>query len=196
MQSINNYIFKKQLSLDLNLIKQECWSAYDIIKENYIDKNSKHNRQLSLGYVSYKYNLFRLGYPGFSLLHEQIRDMFFEINPNSREQHYIHCWLNLCDQNGNFPWHNHSYRFAMLLGMHGFFCVDVEPSSTYYKFLDTEDIYELEDKDNLLIMAKNDNDEHRTYPWPYNRTRITIPFNIVSSKYTGVLPCTASWFPL
>jgi hypothetical protein len=216
MENVRDYIYKKKLNLNLERLKEECWLTYGFIKDNYIDKNSDKNRQWSLGVVSFRYNLFRFGHPELNELQRNIKQMFLEINPEATEKHYIHCWLNLCDKHGFYPWHTHNYRYdfmaddkkyqidkseihnrqtALLNGRHGFFCVDVEPSSTVYRFLDTNEIYELNDSDNLLIMGKNNNDEHRTYPWPYDRTRITIAYNIVSSKYVE-LPCRQSWMIL
>jgi len=60
---------------------------------------------------------------------------------------------------------------------HGYYCVNAEPSITYYKDVDNK-IFDQINKNNTLIVAKN-GFPHSPGEWNQDTHRITIAYNIL-----------------
>ena len=65
---------------------------------------------------------------------------------------------------------------------HGYYCVDVEPSKTSYKLEKNGKIVHVQNEDNLLVLSKSLDDQHRTWAWEYDHPRITIAFDILPAS--------------
>jgi hypothetical protein len=103
-----------------------------------------------------------------------------------KETHIMQCWLNVFRGTEFIDWHDHwTEEFR---AVHGFYCVNVTPSFTEYKFKHLpEEIFKIESKEGLLVFGKSNGDEHRSSPWSSTSVpRITIAFDIIPiSSLTG-----------
>jgi hypothetical protein len=190
IQTIDNHVFKRKLNLDLTSIKQNTHFIYNFVKDNLADKSLQEQRGeiYMMAIAGNKYNAFNFNFPELNKLLDDIRETYYYIAGS--EEASIKCWINFYNRHQFTSWHEHGSQMSRIVKKvnihntwHGFFCVDVEPSVTTYQFLDTGRILEVQDEDNLLVMSRNGNDRHRTWPWPYDRTRITMAFNIAPSKH-------------
>jgi hypothetical protein len=95
------------------------------------------------------------------------------------ETHMIQCWLNVFRGGERIDWHAHWSKENRVV--HGFYCVNVTPSFTEYKFEHLPgNIYKVESKEGLLVFGKSNGDRHRSSSWQdYNNPRVTIAFDIV-----------------
>lgn len=124
-----------------------------------------------------QYNLFTLPRRPFQDLYHKMVEVIKPCLPS--EPHMIQCWLNVFRGGESIGWHSHwspSYRVV-----HGFYCVNVTPSFTEYKYeTEPDKIYKIESKEGLLVFGKSNDDLHRSSPWVHTEVpRVTIAFDIV-----------------
>jgi len=169
---------------------------HSIIMENFSHMPGGYpQKDLTTTHVFNQYNLLMYPLDQFHELYFEIQKMYREINQSS-EQMYIQCWLNFYNKGQFIDWHSH---WGIGSGAHhGFFCVDVEPSSyTSYKFPidDTIKIVDVESKNNLLVMGKTDRDQHKSSEWNNDYPRITIAYDIVPKNLVP-LNMLNHWMPI
>jgi hypothetical protein len=178
-----NYVHTRKLDLNLIKIKNSSNKMYDFIRNVFTDNGKGCNGQTSMTeQIFSKYNLFLYPFAEFYELYFNIREMFYdklEVE-NHEESYYIQSWLNFYWKGDFIDWHGHwpSYAYAW----HGYYCVDVEPSKTSYKLENSKKIIDIKNENNLLVLSKSLNDNHRTWPWEYEHPRITIAFDIVPAS--------------
>jgi hypothetical protein len=103
----------------------------------------------------------------------------YQIKPYLEDRHYmIRGWANVFSIGQGLDWHRHWH--SPMTSWHGFYCVDVGESATYYKIPMETTIKTVTSKDGLLVFGKNGGDEHKTSVWRnFNKPRITIGFDII-----------------
>ena len=123
------------------------------------------------------YNLLSFPIESFQILYHKIVSVIKPRLP--KEIHIIQCWLNVFRGNEFIDWHNHWDKDHR--SIHGFYCVNVTPSFTEYKFKHLPDnIYKVESIEGLLVFGRSNEDIHRSSPWVNASVpRITIAFDIV-----------------
>lgn len=182
---IDNYIYTRQLNLDVEQIKNSSLRLRDLIKNNILDDGTGFAGKISKGNVPpeaklfSQYNLFMYPFPEFHSLFKEIQDTFHAARANQNipnKPYYCQCWVNVYEKEQFIDWHYH--WLPEYQAWHGFYCVDVEPnSSTTYKL---ENEIEIESKNNLLVISKSAGDLHKSSEWhDPNRPRITIAFDII-----------------
>ena len=122
-----------------------------------------------------QYNLLSFPVESFQSLYHNLVSVIKPCLP--KETHVIQCWLNVFRGNEFIDWHSHwRKRFRAI---HGFYCVNVTPSFTEYKF-EFGDIVKVNSVEGLLVFGKSNNDQHRSSPWSdASVPRVTIAFDIV-----------------
>jgi hypothetical protein len=198
MKIYKDYIITAELNLNLAEIKNSCYKMKDVINEHFKEKileveytedEGKLTPLTTQGFEHY--NLFMYGFDGFHSLYFEIQKLFQQCN-QSHEKYYIQCWLNMYEKGSFVDWHNHYPPKCN--SWHGFFCVDCEPSKTTYQLPNVTESVDIASKNNLLVLSKSNGDKHRTWPWEYDRDRITIAFDIVPAAHTGKF--LNHWIPI
>lgn len=191
-----NYLYTKQLALDLPAVKTSCIQMRDIIIENFSHMPGFYpQKDLLTTHVFNHYNVLMYPLDQFHELYFEIQKMYREICESSTQM-YIQCWLNFYNKGQFIDWHGH--LGSGLNSFHGFYCVDVEPNSfTSYKFpVNGDQIFvDIESKNNLLVMGKTDNDQHRSSVWTHDYPRITIAYDIVPKEYVPIRMLN-HWIPI
>ena len=146
------------------------------------------------------YNIFTFTHPGIYNLYKSLSQLTKEVcdyyNINFDEQRYIiHGWFNLDyktikseKEHGGVnplknPHHFHDHSGGMgIPWLHGYYCVNAEPSSTFYK-INSEDskIFENINKNNRAIISETGH-PHGRDDWFQDNPRITIAYDISPSK--------------
>ena len=157
------------------------------------------------------YNIFLFNSVEIFNLKHQLKRMIVEASHyydiDFYEQAYmIHGWFNLDHKSGGgntvSPLNNDMFFHDHMEGhgapdFHGYYCVNAEPSSTYYK-IDNETMFENVNKNNRAIVSETGH-PHGRDDWYQEKPRITIAYDIVPlNKYgntpSGVIP--RKWIPL
>jgi len=124
-----------------------------------------------------EYNLLTLPYPSFQNLYHNMVSVIKPCLPD--EPHVMQCWLNVFRKGESIKWHKHWLAEKRVI--HGFYCVNVTPSFTEYKYKHLPgETFKIESTEGLLVFGKSNNDIHQSSPWSGDVTpRITIAFDIV-----------------
>jgi len=158
------------------------------------------------------YNIFTFVNPGIYELYKSLRILmndvcdYYEIDFES-QKYLIHGWFNLDNKTpneGKFGGVNpikHSEHFHDHMEgvgapvFHGYYCVEAEPSSTFYKInRDDNNIFENINKNNRAIISETGH-PHGRDDWFQDEPRITIAYDIVPyNMLAGVKP--GKWIPL
>lgn len=181
--------FERELDNDLTLLKSYLIKLNDdILSGNVANINyetAKSARAIhDLGNL---YNIFQFHNAEIHNLYSALREMTIEAceyyNINFKEEKYmVQGWFNM---NGlKEPELEDSKHYHDHLGgtgipnFHGYYCVDAEPSSTYYKIGGHDGTnYENINKNNRAILSETGH-PHGIGPWEYDRPRITIAYDI------------------
>lgn len=178
-----DYIHTRKLDLNLSKMKNSSNKMYEFIRNEFSENAKDYSGQTSMmEQIFAKYNLFMYPFPEFYNLFFKIREMFYDkLNVDDHdESYYIQSWLNFYWKGDFIDWHSHWPAYVE--SWHGYYCVDVEPSKTSYKLEKTGKIIDVENENNLLVLSKSLDDQHRTWPWKYEHPRITIAFDIISAS--------------
>jgi hypothetical protein len=146
-----------------------------------------------------EYNIFNLDHPAINALKTNLKDAvkeacdYYEINFD--EQNYmVHGWFNLdyatTDNQSISPMTNEASFHDHMGGegapvFHGYYCVNAEPSVTYYKIDNKEDIFRNNNKNNRLILSETGH-PHGRDDWFDEKPRITIAYDIHPSTIDSV----------
>ena len=124
-----------------------------------------------------RYNLLTFPVESFQTLYHSIASVVKPCLP--KETHVIQCWLNVFRCNEFVDWHSHWHPSQRVV--HGFYCVNVTPSFTEYKFEHLSgEIFKVDSTEGLLVFGKSNSDQHRSSPWTNNlEPRITIAFDLI-----------------
>jgi len=181
IETIEDYINLKNLSLNTDEIKKSCYDMADYIKKNFGSTHQfyKDPKSPITTNLFNSYNLMLYPLPGFYDLFTQIKETFHSIRVReniSYEKFYMQCWLNFYNNGQKLQWHHH--WAPQFQAWHGFYCVDVGESSTIYRIPNGKEI-EVKSENNLLVLSKSDGDTHKSSDWNETYPRITIAFDIV-----------------
>lgn len=211
--------FDIMLDNDLNHLKQFLSKMEDDILDNNIlripeSDISKYGKKMGsatkIG-IEY-YNIFTFVHPGIHSLYTGLRDLmkdvckYYEID-FYKEKYLIHGWFNLdyaTPNRGKFggvnpiknPEHFHDHMSGIgAPTFHGYYCVDAEPSSTFYLIdRDKENLFENINKNNRAIISETGH-PHGRDDWFEESPRITIAYDMVPiSMMTNSSP--GKWIPL
>ena len=141
---------------------------------------------------SEKYNLWTFDNQEIKKLKEAIADMTIEAceyygHNDSYSKFITHSWFNLDNKIPNKnqsvdPRQEDSFFHDHMDGsgfpqLHGFYCVNAETSSTYYK-INNKDIFENINKNNRAILSETGN-PHGRGDWYGDKPRITIAYDVI-----------------
>jgi hypothetical protein len=142
-----------------------------------------------------EYNIFKLDHPGIKTLHSGLKDAvkeaseYYEIDFDS-QNYIVHGWFNLdyaTTENQSVSPMTNDASFHDHMGgegapvFHGYYCVNAEPSITYYKIDNKEDIFRNNNKNNRLILSETGH-PHGRDDWFNEKPRITIAYDIHPSN--------------
>jgi hypothetical protein len=134
-----------------------------------------------------KFNIFQCYNPQIHKLFSTLRDLTIEAceyyNIDYKKQSYmVQGWFNtdgIAEPPVNESTHYHDHLGGTgVPNFHGYYCVDAEPSFTYYKIGGHEnDSIQNINKNNRAILSETGH-PHGIGPWPFNKPRITIAYDI------------------
>jgi hypothetical protein len=112
-----------------------------------------------------------------------------------REKYYVQGWFNINDRKvGKLDWHDHGGPWAPFF--HGYYCIKAEPSSTFYKLENREDmVVENHNKNNRMIMSEMGH-PHAQGDWDWDGQRITLAYDIVPLRFIKDYDQHQHWIPL
>ena len=164
-------------SIDNSRLYNTCLETEKLLFNTVVDEDSAERYGSKTTAVYWKYNIFTSPQEPYQDLYHKLVEVIKPVLPN--ETHVIQGWLNVFREGENIKWHTHwepEYR-----AIHGFYCVNVTPSFTEYRYDSTPDvIHKIESKEGLLVFGKSNGDEHQSSPWHDPLLpRITIAFDII-----------------
>jgi hypothetical protein len=197
---MSHKIFDRHLSINLVELTEYLDFKHDEIlsntmkEENYITDLmvKRYTREHNLpSKLNKKYNVFKFDNSLIKEFYDGVKDCFMEVcefyNIDFNDQNYmIRGWFNYDKTSKNGfsvdPRTNPRYFHDHLGGhgvpdFHGYYCVNAEPSKTFYKMKD-DSIYENENKNNRLVICSN-GFPHGRDDWYFDSPRITIAYDIV-----------------
>jgi hypothetical protein len=139
------------------------------------------------------YNIFDFDHRAIKALKNALKDCmindiceYYGIDYNSKD-YMIHGWFNLDykTEGGGVSPLDHPEHFHDHMGgegaptFHGYYCVNAEPSSTWYK-IDGETLFENVNTNNRAIISETGH-PHGRDDWYKQRSRITIAYDIAPS---------------
>jgi hypothetical protein len=159
-----------------------------------------------------KYNIFTFANPEIYNLKTALKELtieacnYYDIDFES-QRYLIHGWFNADQPTANNgkcggvnpikdPRHFHDHSDGLgAPWFHGYYCVDAEPSSTFYQIdRDPEKIFENINKNNRAILSETGH-PHGRDDWFFDQQRITIAYDITPmANLIGVKPNI--WMPL
>lgn len=112
-----------------------------------------------------------------------------------KEKFYVQGWFNINKKGqGKLDWHDHGGPFAPYL--HGYYCVNAEPSVTYYKINNDDNrIVENKNINNKLIVSEMGH-PHAQGDWDWDGDRITIAYDLVPLSFLKNIDQPQHWIPL
>jgi hypothetical protein len=182
--------FEKHLDNDLPELAeflQNQYSNMETLKLSGITKVTPRDHWLSSDSVSTikwrEYNVFQFYHPSIHNLYKNISDTikeaceYYEIN--FEEQKYmVQGWFNInYNHSGKLDWHDHGGPYAPYF--HGYYCVNAEPSITYYSVFGNQ--VENHNKNNRMIISEMGH-PHAMGDWDWEGPRVTIAYDIMPLK--------------
>lgn len=128
-----------------------------------------------------EYNVFQFYNPEIYNLYVNVRETVKEACDYygidySKQRFMIQGWFNVnYNKKGKLDWHDHGPTGAPFF--HGYYCVKAEPSTTYYKINNKDEVANI-NKDNRLIVSEMGH-PHAMADWEWDGPRITIAYDIV-----------------
>ena len=128
-----------------------------------------------------EYNVFQFYNPEIYNLYVNVRETVKEACDYYGIDYYkqrfmIQGWFNVnYNKKGKLDWHDHGPTGAPFF--HGYYCVKAEPSTTYYKINNKDEVANI-NKDNRLIVSEMGH-PHAMADWEWDGPRITIAYDIV-----------------
>lgn len=189
LDSLNDYL----ADLLDKILDENIFDVPDDILANF---NKINGAPTQLGKY---YNIFRLDHPGIHALHSAVRDMtkeaveYYGINPDTK--FYLTGWFNLdfATENKDFgvnPLRDSKFFHDHMNGegapvFHGYYCVNAEPSVTYYDINKTGTIFENVNFNNRAILSETGH-PHGRDDWFSEKPRITIAYDVTPNSFGGL----------
>lgn len=180
LDDLYSYLENKQVEM----LDGKLFELSENDKEKY-NKDNGPTTQLGM-----RYNIFDFEHEGIKKLKEALADAVKEASEyygfDYNEQKYkIHGWYNLdpktLGENGVSPLKNDVFFHDHMGGegapvFHGYYCVNAEPSITYYK-INGIDPFENINKNNRAVVSETGH-PHGRDDWYQDKPRITIAYDI------------------
>lgn len=197
--------FERQLTNDLDSLYDFLDDISDkIVDENLLNVpdsvlvkfNKVNGAPTQLGTY---YNVFSFDHPGIASLKDALKSMvaeaaeYYSVSPETK--FYLTGWFNLdfptVDKNfGVNPLRDSRFFHDHMNGegapvFHGYYCVNAEPSVTYYDIDKTGNIFENVNKNNRAILSETGH-PHGRDDWFEDKPRITIAYDITPHNFGGL----------
>lgn len=145
------------------------------------------------------YNVFQFYTHELYTLYVNLEDMvreacdYYKID-FSKQDYYVQGWFNINNnkQTGKLSWHDHAGPGDGAPLFHGYYCVNAEPSITYYKINDQ--VVENHNKNNRAILSEVGH-QHAMGDWDWEGDRITIAYDVFPRERL-VNSKAQHWIPL
>jgi hypothetical protein len=181
----NFKIFHKDINNDLTKMSSYLQGLYGQMKMIYnIDKDDSFLESNSLSTIKWReYNVFQFNniqiYDLLIAVKELAGEVFdyYHIDPK-KERYMVQGWFNINHhKTGKLDWHKHVSEEQDTSKMfHGYYGVNIDDSSTFYK---TEDkIFENKNKNNRLILS-NSRYAHAMGDWNWEGPRISVAYDLL-----------------
>jgi hypothetical protein len=166
---------------------QNQYSNIETLKLSGVTKVTPRDHWLSSDSVSTikwrEYNVFQFYHPSIYKLYKNISETikeaceYYEVDFDKQE-YMVQGWFNINYNNsGKLDWHDHGGPYAPYF--HGYYCVNAEPSVTYYRVFDKET--DNHNKNNRMIISEMGH-PHAMGSWDWEGPRVTIAYDIVPMK--------------
>lgn len=166
---------------------QNQYSNIETLKLSGVTKVTPRDHWLSSDSVSTikwrEYNVFQFYHPSIYKLYKNISETikeaceYYEVDFDKQE-YMVQGWFNINYNNsGKLDWHDHGGPYAPYF--HGYYCVNAEPSVTYYRVFDKET--DNHNKNNRMIVSEMGH-PHAMGSWDWEGPRVTIAYDIVPLK--------------
>lgn len=179
--------FERFLNNDLNLLGKELDDRYKKIKNaevlgvSEVKENEMWKQSNSVSTMKWReYNVFQFHIPGIHNLFKSVSEMtkeacsYYNIDFD-KQQYMVQGWFNInYAKNGKLDWHDHGPWGAP--HFHGYYCVNAEPSTTYYKVFDKE--VANNNINNRAILSEMGH-PHAQGDWDWDGPRITVAYDII-----------------
>jgi hypothetical protein len=181
---------------------QNQYSNIETLKLSGVTKVTPRDHWLSSDSVSTikwrEYNVFQFYHPSIYKLYKSISETikeackYYEVDFDKQE-YMVQGWFNINYNNsGKLDWHDHGGPYAPYF--HGYYCVNAEPSVTYYRVFDKET--DNHNKNNRMIISEMGH-PHAMGSWDWEGPRVTIAYDIVPMKSLIVNKAEPQhWIPL
>lgn len=193
-------IFQKYLSNDLQLLSEYLVSIYNQLGEIYVpdDEWDKFTESKSVSTIMWReYNIFQFYdsqiYNIFNGLKELVKEAceYHKIDYYEKK-YWVQGWFNINSgggDNGKLGWHTHAPDQKSIDGSwHGYYGVNIEPSSTFYKSIDNNTHLEHRNENNKMILSSSIH-EHAMGNWNWDGLRISIAYDVTPQERMSI----ASW---
>lgn len=194
--------FEAQLNNNLSNLKTFLLLQYNRIEKGEILKNDQEkvtpwDKSGSITTTKWnKYNVFQFYSPEIHNLYKAVREMtleaceYYDID-FEKEQYWVQGWFNVnYNHIGKLDWHEHGGTGAPWF--HGYYCVEAEPSTTYYEVFNER--YENHNKNNRAILSETGH-PHAMGDWDWEGPRVTIAYDVIPTKGL-VTEWEQHWIPL
>jgi hypothetical protein len=180
-------IFSEHIDIDIQKLKslllkleKELLVKFEHLPSVYsATKGSKIS-----GYFKY-YNLNDINEPILQELFTKIKEKMHQKGIDTTDM-FLHSWLNVHRKGENLFWHSHFPKLKNYL--HGYFCVEVEPSKTLYAICGEDDIIEVNNTNSAVVVGCIRRIFlHKVTKWEQECERITIGFNYYTKNSSSLM---------
>jgi hypothetical protein len=199
--------FERYLNNDLDKLSQFLTLVYDKIQKEEIEgitpvtEKDLWKESSSVSTMKWReYNVFQFHSPAIWNLYKGISDTVKEACEYygidfDKEQYMVQGWFNINNRKtGKLDWHDHGGPWAPFF--HGYYCVKAEPSSTFYKIDNKEElIVENKNINNRLIISEMGH-PHAQGDWDWDGERITIAYDIMPMRFMHPMDMSQHYIPL
>jgi hypothetical protein len=203
--------FERNLNNNLEDLASELTDRYKMIKNVEIEgvtpvgDNEVWKSSGSISTMKWReYNVFQFHIEGIYNLYQSISDMmkeaceYYDID-FVKSKYMMQGWFNINNaKDGKLDWHDHSAPGDFAPLFHGYYCVNAEPSSTYYMlFNDPSKVVENPNRNNRAIISEMGH-PHAQGDWSWDGPRITVAYDIVPFDRIKTYPKDQEqhWIPL
>ena len=188
-QKPTHKFFERYVDNDLTQLSRYLLKLEKDLFEGVYPKVSKEfaNNIGGVHNLGTKFNIFQCYNPQIHKLFSALRELtieackYYDID-YTKQSYMVQGWFNtdgIAEPPINESTHYHDHLGGTgVPNFHGYYCVDAEPSFTYYKIggQDKESIQNI-NKNNRAILSETGH-PHGIGPWPFNKPRITIAYDI------------------
>ena len=169
---------------DLSRFLQKQYVDMENIKLKGISQVNQKDFWLSSASVSTikwrEYNVFQFYHDGIYNLYKSISDTvkeacaYYDLDFD-KQKYMIQGWFNInYNHTGKLDWHDHGGPYAPYF--HGYYCVNAEPSVTYYRVFGEQ--VDNHNKNNRMIISEMGH-PHAMGDWDWDGPRVTIAYDVM-----------------